>query len=325
LRARTWLLPGWRGKGHVFDGLTIFFDDTTVDDARRPAFRRFHRAFVMRLIQEMQAVGRPYHLNLVIPQRQLGVPDGDYEFGQLAEYIETAEPRPPAASIDASARVHYRGTSDISVYFLVPLEDPTALSKRELRRKIDETRDLAGHRRIAFLESVVPLRFEARSDKPVPMSPERERVLEDDLAYLRWNYGGAGVWPVPVAGRGQGEAVRDAFARNFVAPGTNGSICRLACPNRLALRLLLQLAALLDAALLVAYATSCRLRQAGGRRLLLGLWAMGLATLATGGVVFACDPLFDKLRTGNAPLLVLIVVLVAGFAYATFKTRTEEP
>lgn len=320
------LVPAWRERALVYSGLTIFFDLSSTDPAQAKAFKRFYLSFMQRVVTEMQAVGRPYDLNVVVPESDLGDEDSAYGFQQLSEYMEMAQKRPRDANVDAETLARYHGKSDIRVFYLVAMGDPSATTKIDLRQKIDKTSVLGGHRRVAFLWGVVPMLFGARSDKPISMTPENMQHSSDDLAYMRWNFGGVALWPTPVVGLGSGTPLRNLLAKTYHPPlGVTDGVCELACPNRLVLRLLMQLALALDALALAAYSWSCRVRRAGGRRLLLGLWLIGAATLALGGVIFSCDPFLSELRADNTVLYVLIGVLCAGGIWLTFKPRTEEP
>ncbi len=324
---RPLLLPAWREREQVYGGLTIMFDDAALSTSeQRAAFKRFYRQFTLRLITEMQAIGRSYQLNFIVPEQQLGDEDGAYGFGQLTDYMETAQRGPRDPNTDEETLHRYRGTTDISVFYLMMMGEPTSTFKKELRRKIDETRLLQGHRRVAFLQGVIPVQFDVRTDKPVPMAPDLSRQVDDDLAYMRWNFGGVGFWPLPVEGLGQGSALRQLIEENYKPPATLASgLCAWACPNRVALRLLLQCVLIIGLALLATYARSCRAQHAGGRQLLLALWGIGLITLVMAATVFSCDPLMNELRAGNAPLYVLILLLCVAGAYTTLRKPMDAP
>lgn len=320
------LLPGWRAEGRVYAGLTIFFDDTSVEPEERAAFKRFYMEFAEEAIGAMQRHGHSYHLNFVVPDDQLGDEEGAYGFTQLSEYMELAQPAPRDANADEATKRRYKGKTDISVFYLVTLGAPSSESRLELRTRVDRTTALDGHRRVAFLQGIVPMVFGTRMADAQPMPPVRAAAIGDDLAYMRWNYGGAGFWPAPIVVTGAADPLHDMLVSNYrPPPSLSGRVCELACPNRLLLRLFFQLALLVDLAALVAYAWSCRLRRAGGRQLLMLIWLGGLATVAIGAVVFKCDPLLDSLRTGNVPFWIVIGLVILWGAYKTFRPRTDPP
>ncbi len=320
------LLPGWREPNTVYGGLTVFFDESPSDPELKKAFRRFYRHFALSLIREMQATGRSYQLNFVVPDQQLGQEDGAYGFQQLADFMETAQPRPRSDNTDEQTLQRYRGTTEIEVFYLLLMGEPTHHQKAELRVRVDETPVLHGHRRVAFLQGMIPLQFAVHTDKLVPMAPDTTTRVDDTLAYLRWNFGGAGFWPVPVDGLGQGAAVRDLISANYRPEASVASgLCDIVCPNRLALRLLLQIVLALDLIALTGYALSCRIRRGTGQKLVLAIWGVNAVVLALAGTIFTCDPALNALRTGNVPLYVLIAALCVVGVYLTFRTRADEP
>ena len=241
------------------------------------------------------------------------------------DVLESAEPRRSSKGVEEGAKVRYRGTTDLTIDFLVLLSEPTGPDTMKLRARIDATPTLAGHRRIAFLESVVPVEFHQRGDKAVPLPPQERDQLDRDLAYIKWTYGGIGLWPVPTVGAGTGEAVHGLLLHNYGQPrGPLEGLCDFACPNRLPLRLLLEALVLGELAGIVAYAWNCRVRRLG-RRYLLMLWGGAILVLALAFVVFSCDPALQHWREQNYLLYGLILLLFAAGGYVTFKPRVESP
>jgi hypothetical protein len=320
------LLPGWQEPDRVYGGLTVFFDESPSDPELKKAFKRFYRHFALRLIGEMQTARRSYQLNFVVPDQQMGDEDSAFGFQQLADLMETAQPRPRSDNTDDQTLQRYRGTTEIQVFYLLLMGEPTHHRKIELRMRVDETPVLHGHRRVAFLQGLIPVQFAVRADKFVPMAPDTISRVDDNLAYLRWNFGGAGFWPVPVDGLGQGAAMRDLISANYrPESGVTSGLCDIACPNRLVLRLLLQLVVALDVVALSGYALSCRVRRGTGQKLVLAIWGVNALVLALAGTVFTCDPALAALRTGNVPLYVLIAALCVVGVYLTFRNQSDAP
>lgn len=318
------LLPQWRESEYVYDGLTVFFEDSPTEGPQQKAFARFLKLFLQRLVVEMQATGRSYQANIVVPDRLLG-DTGAYNFSDLMDVLETAEPRRSSKGVEEGAKVRYRGTTDLTIDFLVLLSEPTGASTMTLRARIDATPNLAGHRRIAFLESVVPIEFHQRGEKPAALPPQERDQLDRDLAYIKWTYGGIGLWPLPTPGIGSGETVHALLTHNYAAPrGRLAELCDFACPNRLPLRLLFEALVLAEGIGIALYAWNCRVRRIG-RRYLLMVWAGALATLALAFVVFSCDPSLQHWREQNYLLYGLILLLFAVGVYVTFKPRVEAP
>ena len=318
------LLPQWRESPYVYDGITVFFEDSPTDGPQQKAFARFLKLFLQRLVAEMQATGRSYQANIVVPDKLLG-DTGAYNFSDLMDVLETAEPRRSSKGVEEGAKVRYRGTTDLTIDFLVLLSEPTGASTMTLRARIDATPNLSGHRRIAFLESVVPIEFHQRGEKPAALPPQERDQLDRDLAYIKWTYGGIGLWPLPTPGIGSGETVHALLTHNYAVPrGALAGLCEFACPNRLPLRLLFEALLLAEGIGIALYAWNCRVRRIG-RRYLLMLWAGALATLALAFVVFSCDPALLHWREQNYLLYGLILLLFAAGVYVTFKPRVEAP
>jgi hypothetical protein len=318
------LLPQWRESPYLYDGITVFFEDSPTDGPQQKAFARFLKLFLQRLVAEMQATGRSYQANIVVPDKLLG-DSGAYNFSDLMDVLETAEPRRSSKGVEEGAKVRYRGTTDLTIDFLVLLSEPTGASTMTLRARIDATPNLSGHRRIAFLESVVPIEFHQRGEKPAPLPPQERDQLDRDLAYIKWTYGGIGLWPLPTPGIGSGETVHALLTHNYAVPrGALAGLCEFACPHRLPLRLLFEALLLAEGTGIALYAWNCRVRRIG-RRYLLMLWAGALATLGLAFVVFSCDPALQHWREQNYLLYGLILLLFAAGVYVTFKPRVEAP
>ena len=318
------LLPQWRESEYVYDGLTVFFEDSPTQGPQQKAFARFLKLFLQRLVAEMQATGRSYQANIVVPDKLLG-DTGAYNFSDLMDVLETAEPRRSSKGVEEGAKVRYRGTTDLTIDFLVLLSEPTGASTMTLRARIDATPNLSGHRRIAFLESVVPIEFHQRGEKAAVLPPQERDQLDRDLAYIKWTYGGIGLWPLPTPGIGSGETVHALLTHNYTAPrGALAGLCEFACPNRLPLRLLFEALVLAEGIGIALYAWNCRVRRIG-RRYLLMVWAGALATLVLAFVVFSCDPSLQHWREQNYLLYGLILLLFAAGIYVTFKPRVEAP
>jgi hypothetical protein len=323
-RLNRFLLPGWRESEYVYDGVTVFFEDSPTDATLKPRFARFFTQFLEQLVLAMQKTGRSYQINIAVPGAQLGE-DGAYSFGNLMHVLETAEPKDRATKgMDRKAKDHYTGTTDLSVAFLLLLDGPLDRAAADLRARVDQS-SLGGYRRIAFLESVMPMLYHQRADAAAPLPPDQADALGQSLAYIKWTYGGVSLWPAPSEGIGMGSAVHDKLREHYSAPEeAMGPLCDLACPNRLPLRLLYQAMMLTLLVGVALYVWNCRVRRLG-RLFLLALWAGALLTLATAFVVFHCDPVLAQARDQGYGLYALILLLIAAAGYVVFKPRVGVP
>jgi hypothetical protein len=322
-RLNALLLPGWRESTYVYDGVTVFFEDSPTQGPQRIAFARFMKLFLHELVDTMRKSGRAYQINIVVPEQQLGE-DGAYNFADLMGVLQSAE-KDLGRIIQKTDRKGYGSPTGLSVAFLLLVDAPIGPATTALRGRIDGSPSLSGDRRMAFLESVVPVLLHRRGDAPQDLSPPQREELASDMAYIQWSYAGVGLWPAPSVGVGAGRSVhdvaRDSYAR---AGGTLAPLCDFACPNRLPLRLLYQVLMLTLLAGIALYAWDCRV-QRFGRPFLIALWVGALATLGTALLVFNCDPLLAQARDQGYGLYALILLLIAVAGYVVFKPKVGVP
>jgi hypothetical protein len=332
-------LPFWRESDHAYDGLTVYFDyphDTSrFNAAAVEKFQLFLSEYLRQAVLAMQRSGRVYNLNIVVPDDLVG-DEGPFSYRNLINYIELAEPpttRKGTATEDDMA--DYKGTSPITVDLLVLMREPTMKQKKLFRAGADELEaPYDGHRRVALLQSLVPVIFHLGG--PPPKSPVdlHGSNLDKDIAYYQWTYGGVGFWPVPVTTLGDGAAVisvvqKDVFAEKsgtgleFKLTAASDSLCQYVCPNRELVRLLFELLVLIAASLGGAYVVTCQVRRVAWVYLAL-LVASALA-LTSGGLLLDCDPTLHELKQGNSLLLGLIVGLGLFIVYKSYKPRISRP
>jgi hypothetical protein len=333
-RVKHVLLPFWGEPTHLFDGLTIFFDNAPTDKEGAEKFGIFYGKYVQRLIGAMRRSGRDYALNIVVPDHQISE-EGAYGFGQLMSYLDAANPAAieqaaePAASAASSGTgslyKRSRAKGNVSVTLLVMVREPTGNNKKALRARVDGTETIQGHRRIEFLDAVSPLIFHSGSDPQAAATSLVETRLDLDLAYFKWQYGGVGFWPLPLGDAGNGKSISDILAHNYVAaPRSALGVCDLVCPNRSWFRLAFMALALTGVAAIGLYVWVCKVHQIG-RRYILFLWLEGIATFLVGSVLYSCDPNLFALRTGNIPLAVLLLIAVGLGMYYSLKPRITPP
>lgn len=318
-----WLLQFfWHEHGHQYDGLTLWFDDVPAPpQAGAGPFSTFLAAYLDGVVRAMQASRRPYRLNLVIPQPLLS-DQGPFTFRLLLDLLHRAETRQRAKAQESDNP--YKGTTDILVSFLVVVPEPTRDTKHDLRAKFDDTKQVEGPQRNALLESVVAVHLFA-SGPPRPLAPTEKTDLDANLAYAQWNFGGSGFWLLPAAPTGTGAGVAESLRTAYKFPvRTTDGLCRIVCPHRAPLRLLLELLVVLVAAGTAAYLLDCRVRRLG-RNVLLALWAGGVLALLLAGMLLTCDPALAAVRNSNFLLYALIALLCAGGLYYTFKPKVDLP
>jgi hypothetical protein len=359
---RPLLLPWWTDRDRVFSGITVMFSDpapmgaSASTDAQRQRFDDFFGAFIEELIEKMKRGSTDLVLNIVVPDTQIGH-DGAYRWDALMDYLWKAQKASNPIIPEGSDLRKYRravdGEADITVRLMVPLSQPTTLSKKELRRRIDDNELVKGHDRVALLDSIVPVIFHPAGDKPVPLDADEAKQVNDDLAYYRWNFGGVAAWPLPVRGQGAGGHLLCLLESNFfehllrspdcpqsdeagddhhalwaeighLSLRAQNRICAWACPNRSPLHLIWQgltLAALVGLFLWRYY---CAVRR-WGPLVLIGVWVFAALSVLLAMALLTCDPDLRTLREGNAILNGLLVVIAVAGLWFSFKPRVVAP
>jgi hypothetical protein len=332
-------LPFWRESAHAYDGVTVFFDypreRSRFSAADVEKFQLFLTEYLRQVILTMQRSRRAYNLNLVVPDDLFGE-DGPFSFQNLINYIELAEPattRKGTAAEDDFA--YHKGISPITVDLLVLMREPTSTQKKILRAEIDHlAAPYDGHRRVALLQSVVPVIFHRTGPQQESAADLHGSELDKDVTYYQWTYGGVGFWPVPVATLGDGAAVTSVLHKDFFAEksgsaphfdltSAGSTLCRYVCPNRNLARLLFELLVLISVGLSVAYLVTCRARQAGW--VYLALLISSALALICGGLLLDCDPTLYALKQGNLLLLCLILGLGIFIVYKSYRPRISRP
>ena len=324
-RIKRQLLRGWGEPVNMFDGVTLFFDNAPTDPQGKKRFEAFYTSFMHSLIAEMQTTRRPYALNIVVPAGEIGKP-GAYDFGHLWGYIQRAEKFNEANALVGAEESDYLGTTDITVTVLVLLEEPTSQAKKDLRASADASDAIHGHTRVAVLNAIAPVLFHAAGHTSLPGMSLDERQLDDDIAYFKWQFGGMGVWPMPLQGTVAGPVVYGRLTEKFSTrkPGAVDSVCNWVCPNRSALRLLFMGLLVTGAVAFGLYHWVCAVRRIG-RPYIVFLWVGGVLALVVGLLLLSCDPQLAQVRQGNGPLVALLVATVATGMYYSLRPRIAPP
>lgn len=343
-RNKRFLLPFWPQPTQLYSGLTVFFDaapgiDGNPGKAAAPAnLRRFLRRFMAELIANMERSGRQYRLNIVVPDQALWLPDSAYSVEELLGYLKATRPEFSGLAISAPGAVGGAAAPQalpsgrITTQLLVLLREPITDSKKDLRARLDHVDNLEGSRRVAFLSNVIPLMLYPVGKAPQELPVQQGVQFDADLAYHAWQYGGAGLWPLPAASAGASDTVQQLLLRNFrdktpwwtSQPGVQRSACAWVCPNRTPIRLVFEGLLILGLVACGLYLGSCRVRQLG--RAYLGCLGMvGVVTFVVGLSLLTCDPDLEEIRNGNWPLFALGTVVLVLLLFYAFKPRVTPP
>lgn len=323
------VLPLWRQPEQAFAGITVMFEESPGTRVRPesevPPFHAFFRSFMLRLIAQMQASGRSYALNIVVPDSQVGV-DGAFSWTQLVEFIHKSERKDNRTIPEGSNTQQYVGTTDITVSLLVPLPEPVTLTKKQLRRRIDDNQVVTGHNRVALLNSIVPVVFHPSGVGAPPLIKDDADQLNDDLAYYKWNFGGVAFWPPPVAGQGGGDQVQDLLHTNFFRNGQNAvaaQVCSWVCPNRTVFHLLWETFVLAALGSLALLRYACTLRR-HATLMKVASWITGIVAVALTIALVACDPALASLD-GNVIAIALLVAIGLVLAWRSARPDVTPP
>lgn len=312
--AKAWM-PGFAERQYLGDGVTLVVEDPPTDDEGAARFAEFYPAFVRALAEEMgRHRARTYTINLVVT---LPMIQGSGVFGvtSLFDLLKAVEqPKVVNGRIVMDGSDYQRG-SNVELRVLVLMPEPTALSKKQLRQLAEDSPALHGTDRRIFLRSLIPV-------LQLP-SPELQQ-FEDDMVYAQDNFGGLGFWPAPLDDK-MLDAPRLAALGNVFGPGAEpgqlSSVCNWVCPNRWALRLLLELLVLAGIAVWVALQLNCEWRRRFGRVALLA----GLPPLLVAFALTACDPAMAFLRNGIALMGLLVATMVAFLVRTLLKRKVDKP
>jgi hypothetical protein len=323
--AKRYLLPGWDEPVHMFDGVTLFFDNAPTDAEGKKKFEAFYTSFVHSLIAEMQKTQRAYALNIVAPATEIGK-DGAYNYSHLWGYIQRAQKLTEANALAGAEQKDYQGTTDITVSVLALLAEPTSQAKKDLRASADASEVIHGHSRVAVLNAIAPVLFHAAGNTGLAGMSINEQQFDDDLAYFKWQFGGMALWPLPLHDTVLGPAIYARLAENFSPknPGAIDGVCLWVCPNRSAMRLLFMGLLVTGAVAFGLYYWVCSVRRIG-RPYIAFLWLGGVVTLVVGLLLLSCDPQLAHVRRGNGPLIALLVVTVATGMYYSLRSRIAPP
>lgn len=321
---RLLLMPGEDSNSRVFGGLTIFFEDTPTEGRDRERYTRFLQRYVDEVLALMQADGRSFHLNLVVPDQQLGeqLPYSYEWLMDLKLRAESKERHKERDILPGSREPDYRGTGDVTVQFLVMMSGNPDSQKKNIRRGIDLTRQVVGVRRIDFLDSLLPVVVHDTSAQPAAANVTDS--LARDFPYIEWNYGGITLWPLPMAEVGTGSQVIKPLTQYFLEkPSSREKACGWICPNRLPLRLLAQTLLIGCIVAALVYGMNCRVRRVGLTYLVvLGLVALLAAALCL--MLLTCDPALSWLRDSPYVPVVTLVLVVGLCIYLFLQFRAPE-
>lgn len=313
------------------DGVTINFDVSQQDGEDYTAkFVTFVRRLKHRMMETSPE--KPLNVMLMMPLQEAVrvIKTIEHATGKIEIPVDDADGK--LADILVDRRVRGKVAIKAVNHYLVFLAEPTTRSKKELRLFIEAV--FKGDERRRVLRRIIPVITPTEHDN---------QQLEDDLIYFKDNFAGVGFWPLPLKNRyadKKANAVTDSIASQvnqalsisflhnaeFYQEASSESplagVCTFVCPNRWVFRIVGNFFLMIFLLAILAYGFICRVQAV--------FWTYfpGFVIVVILGVlwwflIMYCDPSYEWLRTGNLPLMVVIVGLI-GFSIMQYLHKQKE-
>lgn len=286
------------------DGVTLYFNGYPDDLESIEIFNRFFEG----LQNKLNARGDDYFTNIMVLQSAIGT--GIYRYSNLLERIDNAGFSNSAQTLD----MNY-SRDDLKSRILVLIEEPTTDSKKKLRRDV-ENGELHGIERDLLLKNIIPV---------IEFDGKNWKQLEDDVVYIKRDFGGIGFWPLVVNEPAITEempprceemrSVTGCLIRYFQDTTWQGQpdsfINQFVCENRAYFRIAMGLLTVLCLLFTCLYFYSCRIHSRIKNLYILYLFVIVIPTLIVVLLLLTFDPVLEPISEGNLPL---IIVLFSGVA-----------
>lgn len=312
-RAIPWLSLGGSSVPVQGDGVTLYFDDYPTDALSVTLFDRF----IDRLMLRFSGGKQSHAINLLLPRSAMKAGKGIHTPEHMVELIDKIGGAEPEGWSWSKEQIRARP------HFMIFIEEPTADSKKQLRLDIENT--LHGAAREKLLRQIVPvIEFDGRN----------WQQFEDDVIYLKDNFGGIGLWPLsyqsgPPPAVMPAHSIEQTFLEHYLKPGGDPDllVCRIVCPNRWLFRTAWNLSFGLGLLIGGLYLWNCRCRARIEKHYLLYLLAAVVPPFALGMVLLSCDPYLEQVSRGNWPFIGLFALMLGFVAwrYMNRKMNATKP
>lgn len=289
------------------DGVTLYFDGYF----ENPAARYKIVEFVNQLYERLEDLERDYRINILL----------DTGSAQLAREGDLFK------SLKA---LLVGGQDDVPPYvdsLLLFLEEPTTDAKKILRSKIED--EFSGAQRMVVLRKVIPVisPYGHENDLRGPYTQ-----FDDDLIYLKNNFSGVALWPLPMAADPDAALVSQRLIENFGMDDVEGllnwvssrfpGLCEYACPERRFFRYGLDLLLILIAVYSVLALFSSRLRRfySNNRRYFIFYILLVVGVFM---VSLTCDPFWKQRR--DVVLVGSLLIVAAVFMVRKYSQAKQGP
>ncbi|MCF6258472.1 MAG: hypothetical protein L3K25_19625 [Gammaproteobacteria bacterium] len=325
------------------DGVTLYFDGY-FDHSKTPKARDNIVDFVKLLHEQLAKHKRDYKINILLDVDPTELVKEEKIFSDLEELLISIG--------DAPAYVDL---------LLVFLEEPTTDTKKILRSKIEN--EFKGANRMEVLRKVIPVLtpydghkhdeelapydghkhdeelapYEHDKDPKTGKNDkgpktDKHTQFEDDLIYLKNNFSGVGLWPLPLVSDTDFPEVSRLLIKSFVAEDVDGilntisnnypELCEFACPNRWAFRLGIDLLLLFIVMYAVLALFSHRVRRFYNRHST-GFMLYTLLMVTVFLVSLMCDPFWKQKR--DIIFLGAVLIVSAFFMIRKYSQAKQGP
>lgn len=266
------------------DGVTLYFAGYPQDRESVDAFQLFIRT----LKDIFKAQKRKYSVNIMFRSSEMG--KGIYDYYKLKEIMDTLE----------------SGGKDMDSLFIVLLEEPTALDKKQLRINVEN--GMRAKDRVRMLRNIVITRSFDKNDA---------FQMSDDITYAKDNFGGVGFWPQPfsvaghVADNGISEALNENYLNNVdVESSMKSTVCRFICPNRWVFRIAWEIFALVLLVGFILYLRKCEFRAFLEKHFTYVIVGAVAPVFLLSMALMYCDPFLAELSRGHGLLMIVVVAII---------------
>lgn len=265
----------------------------------------------------------------------------------LKDSVESIEQGEAVSVADVAGRLQQEPAHPMVENILVFLQESTSLNKKRLRMQLEN--EFKGEARIDAQEKIIPVLGRLSLDESVN---ETHRQFIDDLAYLKYNFGGIGLWQLPytlqdaegnVAAANAEMQILSKTLRLVFANRESGyvdtdkmgwlgsalhapeltqhlSVCGFACPNRAWMWPILVAVVLFNWVVFVLNRCHCPSRQFISAHYRI-FWLLRWLPLLLLVVTFGCNPALYAYS--NRVLLLVIALLLAMPLYRSFVRMSE--
>lgn len=317
-KAMPYLTLGFSRTPKRGDGVTIYFQDYPKDADSAQLFNEFYGYLRHSMSGEKVAV------NVLLSRQALADQDSAFSMANLIKL------RKLEREIHGSKQEYNR---DLKTYFLILLDEPSTDAKKLLRHDIDVESGISGAERVEFLQGIVPV---------VQFDNRNWQQLEADIAYMNYNFGGMGFWPLPVANLAkpapttpqscvESKLVLICLLENFKMPGTENHlpslIAREVCEYRWPLIILMNCWLIAIAVLAFLYFKYCNIQNFIRQYFLWMLIFVLVPPLIIFTLLLFYDPTWSGLSQGNLPFIIALAVIVIGTiaGYLYIRSQRELP